>query len=220
MLHDHWPALGADEPATAPASTIVKPEGSAEDRGRALTLVDPSSEGPTAASAGFIGLPPEADLSPEAIRRLDTELPDYLIQIALKTLGYYQGALDGKFGPASRRAAAAFQESLGAEATGDLRPAETVTLIAEAAKRGDPDSQNTYGGMFETGAGVIQDPVAAAKWYRLAADADNGFGQANLALLYAKGVGVERDPAEARRLLEKANENGVEVDQQKLKDLR
>jgi TPR repeat protein len=183
---------------------------------RALSLVDPSS--PSAdASVALVGLPPEADLSTAAVERLDEQLPDYLIQIALKALGHYRGELDGKFGPASRRAVTAFQQSIGAEATGDLRPAEKVILIAEAAKRGDPDTQNTYGGMFQTGAGVIEDPVAAAKWYRLAAESDNGYGQANLAMLYAKGLGVELDKAEAERLLQKAKANGVQVDQDALR---
>ena len=146
---------------------------------RALSLVEPPSD-TAAASPALAGLPPEADLSPAAVRRLKAELPDYLIQIALKALGYYQGALDGKFGPGSRRSAADFQAAIGTDPTGVLQPSELVVLISRAAKSGNSDSQNTFGGMFETGAGVIQDPVAAAKWYRLAADNGNTYAQTNL----------------------------------------
>jgi TPR repeat protein len=104
--------------------------------------------------------------------------------------------------------------------TGTLQPAEVVALMSKAAESGDPDSQNIFGGMFQTGAGVTKDPAAAAKWYLLSAESDNGYGQMNLGLLYLKGIGVDEDPAEARRWLEAAVRNGVEEARAQLNELR
>ena len=59
-------------------------------------------------------------------------------------------------------------------------------LISRAAKAGDAFSQNAFGGMFEFGAGVLQDPAAAAKWYRLAADGGDTYAPTNLARLQAR----------------------------------
>ena len=44
------------------------------------------------------------------------------IQTALKNAGYYNGAVDGKIGPASRRAIEAFQTSQGLKADGKVGP--------------------------------------------------------------------------------------------------
>lgn len=46
------------------------------------------------------------------------ELPSVNIQKALKKAGYYQGALDGKIGPATRDAIRAFQTDNGLQADG------------------------------------------------------------------------------------------------------
>jgi peptidoglycan hydrolase-like protein with peptidoglycan-binding domain len=50
-------------------------------------------------------------------------------QKALQRLGYYEGPLDGIFGPATRSAIRRFQESIGAEATGRLNETEASRLI-------------------------------------------------------------------------------------------
>ncbi|WP_181164585.1 caspase family protein [Amaricoccus solimangrovi] len=188
--------------------TMAAPPPDAGDSGRALTLAPPATpERPSAGTPADIIA--EADLSPRSIATLEAVVSPYLIQIALKGLGYYNGELDGKFGPASKRAASAFQRDLGASATGDLRPIEIVALIGEAARKGNADSQNTYGGMFDTGAGVPRNAVTAADWYRRSAEADYGYGQRNLACAYMAGRGVERDPAEGRRWLQAARRNDV-----------
>ncbi len=74
--------------------------------------------------------------------------------------------------------------------------------------------------MFQTGGGVLEDPAAAARWYRKAADAGNGYGQMNLALLYVSGLGVERDPVQARHWLEEAQANGFDAVDPRLKALQ
>lgn len=180
------PAPNAADPMAMALATPGLPDPEVVPTGRTLTLVDPPSTPPVSGAPAAGTLPPEVDLSPASVERLNAAVRrdnDYLLQLALAALDYYNGKLDGKFGPASRRSAAAFQTAIGAEPTGELDASEIVTLIARAAKSGDADSQNTYGGMFEVGAGVFRDPVAAAKWYRLAAEAGNTFAQANLARL-------------------------------------
>ena len=160
----------AQAPDQAPAETTVAAiEPPAQEMQRALTLVEPT---PTSDEAAKMA----------ALART-SEIGPNLIQIALRALGYYQGRPDGVFGPGSRRAAAAFQEKLGASATGVLEPEQLVELIAAAAEAGDSNSQNTFGIMFAEGQGVLQDRVEAAKWFRLAADAGNEWARTNLGQL-------------------------------------
>jgi len=71
--------------------------------------------------------------------------------------------------------------------------AEALNWYRLLASRGDADSQNDVGHMYETGRGVAQNDAEAAKWYRLAADQGNAEAQNNLGALYAKGRGVPRD---------------------------
>lgn len=71
--------------------------------------------------------------------------------------------------------------------------AEALRWYRLLAGRGDADSQNDVGHMYETGRGVPQNYAEAANWYRLAADQGNAEAQNNLGTLYAKGRGVPRD---------------------------
>ncbi len=58
---------------------------------------------------------------------------------------------------------------------------------------------------YQLGRGVTADPAEAARWYRLSIDkTDEPTAMENLGLLYLSGAGVQRDYAEARRLLERA----------------
>lgn len=75
--------------------------------------------------------------------------------------------------------------------------AEALKWYRLLASRGDADSQNDVGHMYETGRGVAQNDAEAAKWYRLAADQGNAEAQNNLGALYAKGRGVPRDDVQA-----------------------
>ena len=164
--------------APAPVDTPAQDDAAAQPKPpRALSLVEPARDEPAKTAA----LARTGEIEPN------------LIQIALRALGYYKGRIDGVFGPASRRAVALFQEQSGFPITGDLLPGEIVELIAAAAESGDTDSQNTYGIMFAKGAGVVQDRVAAAKWFRLAAEAGNTFAQTNLGLLSEGGLAGSAD---------------------------
>jgi TPR repeat protein len=55
---------------------------------------------------------------------------------------------------------------------------------------------------------VPQDFAEAARLYRLAAERDYGGAQNNLALLYARGQGVPRDPVEAAKWFALAERHG------------
>ena len=51
------------------------------------------------------------------------------VQEALRRLSYYQGQVDGNFGPATRAAIRRFQKDIGAEATGRLTSEEATRLV-------------------------------------------------------------------------------------------
>jgi peptidoglycan hydrolase-like protein with peptidoglycan-binding domain len=67
-------------------------------------------------------MPAEARMS-EADRRQ--------AQQALHRLGYYQGHVDGIFGPLTRAAIRRFQQDIGAESTGFLTAEEVTRLLAK-----------------------------------------------------------------------------------------
>lgn len=71
-----------------------------------------------------------------------------------------------------------------------------------AAARPEVDYSNAEvqfdrGMQFATGAGVTQDYMQAADWYRKAAEQNHGLAQFNLGMMYAKGQGVVRDDAQS-----------------------
>lgn len=65
------------------------------------------------------------------------------------------------------------------------------------AEGGDPQAQNYVGEIHERGLGRSPDYIAAADWYRKAADQGYRAAQVNLGSLYERGLGVDRDLAEA-----------------------
>jgi peptidoglycan hydrolase-like protein with peptidoglycan-binding domain len=64
-------------------------------------------------------MPAEDKMNPENRRQMQEAL-----------LGYYEGPLDGIFGPATRSAIRRFQESIGAQATGRLNETEASRLAS------------------------------------------------------------------------------------------
>ena len=76
------------------------------------------------------------------------------------------------------------------------------------AERGDPRAENWLGLLYHNGAGVTQDDVTAAKWYRHAAQQGYAVAQFNLAVEYIEGTGVARDEAEAAQWFGKAARGG------------
>ena len=49
------------------------------------------------------------------------------------------------------------------------------------------------------------------RWFRMAADQGDGAAQNNVGWLYANGLGVPRDPGQAREWMQKAAANGNEL---------
>ena len=77
-----------------------------------------------------------------------------------------------------------------------------------SAGRHTPAAQYHLGCMYETGRGVEQDHVEAAKWYRKAAEAGYAPAQSNLGNMYRDGEGVEQDHVEAVTWYRKSAEAG------------
>ena len=108
-------AAGQSEEPTAPSPTVSSPSIEASQPAQE-TATAPSSSTALAAA-----MPAEDKMNAENRRQ---------VQEALQRLGYYEGPLDGKFGPATRSAIRRFQESIGAEATGRLNETEATRLVS------------------------------------------------------------------------------------------
>jgi TPR repeat protein len=76
------------------------------------------------------------------------------------------------------------------------------------AEKGDPDAQYQLGTMYAGGQGATNDFVAAAKWFRLAADQGLAIAQNNLGGLYFSGRGVPQDFEESAKWYQKAASQG------------
>ncbi len=113
-----WPA-GAD--ATPEALPEAAPEGRARSRGR--SPVEPEAP-------AVVEEPEETLREARASEAALSEDDRKLLQVALQWFGHYQGAIDGDYGPGTRNAMSAWQESLGLEPTGVLTTRQRATLVA------------------------------------------------------------------------------------------
>ena len=90
-------------------------------------------------------------------------------------------------------------------------PASSPHPVDTANVEGQRDqAEKNYrrGVQFAEGEGLPKDYSAAARFYRLAAEAGYAPAQYDLAYLYEKGLGVERDPKQAAIWFRKAAEQG------------
>lgn len=79
-----------------------------------------------------------------------------------------------------------------------------------AARQGDAEAQFRAGVAYDNGDGVKRDPVAAANWYRFAAEQGYALAQLHLGLMLNAGdTALERDDADAARWFRKAAEQGL-----------
>ena len=85
---------------------------------------------------------------------------------------------------------------------------EAIRMLKQYAAQGDALSQGKLGLLYETGAGVQQDPAEALKWYQKAAEAGNYHAMEHLGYLYENGKGVAQDYAQARQWYQKAADGG------------
>src|SRR5262245_64624845 len=107
-------AAGQSEEPTAPSPTVSSPSTGASQPTQGTAPAPPSSTDLAAAMRA------EDKMNPENRRQ---------VQKALQRLGYYEGPLEGIFGPATRSASHQFQESTGAEANGRLNETEDTRLV-------------------------------------------------------------------------------------------
>lgn len=76
------------------------------------------------------------------------------------------------------------------------------------AELGDAEAQYNIGVLFDEGAGVDQDLVAAADWYRRAGEQGFMDAQTNLGIMYYHGHGVDRHRHEASKWFRMAADQG------------
>jgi TPR repeat protein len=91
--------------------------------------------------------------------------------------------------------------------TGNLRLAFPQFLAL--AERGDARAQFNLAMLYNTGRGVEQNPLEAAKWFRRAAEQGEPTSQFNLGYMYKNGRGVPRDAREAAEWYLRAALQGV-----------
>jgi len=82
---------------------------------------------PTAAPAPAAQAPPIPPMPDESQM---SEADRRRVQAALAMLGYYDGRLDGQFGPETRAAIRRYQHEIGVEMTGRLTPGQAGRLVA------------------------------------------------------------------------------------------
>jgi len=138
-------------PSTAPAAQSPAPSAPPTTAGQSKEIPTPPSSPSTSASPGQSGQvtsekPPSAamalampgeDKMSEANRRQ--------VQEALHGLGYYNGPVDGIFGPLTRASIRRFQDSIGEEETGRLTAAEAGRLVGGTGLGAGADTQRNEG---------------------------------------------------------------------------
>ena len=108
-----------------------------------------------------------------------------------------------------------FREAAGQGHFEAMSHLEIAELLSNA-QNGDAESQYKLANAYETGEGLKQDYVEAAKWYRKVAEQGNVVAQYVLGKLYKNGKGVKQDYAEAAKWYRKAAEQGYPDAQQDL----
>jgi hypothetical protein len=106
--------IGGPPPAPAPPSPVAAP---------------PAPAAPEAAAPP----PPRPAPSPGPDEAHMTDADRRRIQDALLRLGYYDGRVDGIFGPDTRAAIRRFQHEIGAEMSGHITPEQSGRLLAGAS---------------------------------------------------------------------------------------
>lgn len=111
------------EPLPTPKAAEVPPVPQPAEPPRAPPT--PAVVAPAPPKAAVPALPDEAAMTLADRRR---------VQAALGVLGYYNGRIDGQFGPETRAAIRRFQHEIGAEITGQLSGPEATRLVVQAGR--------------------------------------------------------------------------------------
>jgi hypothetical protein len=111
-----------------PAKPVAPPPAAAAPPAPAPAPPSPPSAPPppAPAPAPVVAMPEEAQYSDLDRRR---------VQAALRELGYYDGTVDGVFGPETRAAIRRYQHELGASMNGTLTPQQATRLVAGLGQR-------------------------------------------------------------------------------------
>ena len=125
----------------SPGTTTVAASSPPEDPPPAETETEPAPEAAPGAATAATGSAPVPDPDPAATKRLErgwSRAEKKRLQTQLDWTGYYDGAIDGVFGPATREAIRAFQKREGFQQTGYLTWDQLALLNARyAALAGD-----------------------------------------------------------------------------------
>lgn len=129
----------------------------------------PTPTAPAAAATVALPAPVPADETPAEARRSEALLPAedrQMLQRALQWDDFYAGAIDGAFGPGTRRSMADWQAAEGYEATGILTSAQRAELVGRYARERAALGLET---LAETEAGIeITYPAALVEFDRYA----------------------------------------------------
>lgn len=89
--------------------------------------------------------------------------------------------------------------------------AAAMAILVPLANQGNAEAQYQLGVIYGRGnAAAPEDDVAAAKYYRMAAEQGHEGARARTALMYAYACGVERNDAEAAKWFKLSADNGAE----------
>jgi len=99
---------------------LVRLDQSLQDTRAAVQASEGHGVSGAAGSAGYVSSAPSEGAMVGGMYRTPSgfEIPSVNVQKALKKAGYYNGAIDGKVGPGTRDAIAAFQKDNGLKADG------------------------------------------------------------------------------------------------------
>ena len=134
------PSPDAGSPASQPTAPISGLAPTATAPG-STTSADQSAQPPAPPPNTAQGRPGQTSPQQPPAAALATSMPSEdkmsvsdrrQVQEALHRLGYYEGPLDGIFGPLTRAAIRRFQESLGDQSTGHLTVAEATRLVSRS----------------------------------------------------------------------------------------
>jgi TPR repeat protein len=92
---------------------------------------------------------------------------------------------------------------------GDAASEREIEQLLRSASGGDRNAQFALGVRYDTGRGVLQDFVAAAKWFERAARQGVLEAEFSLAMAYALGRGVTQDDAQALGWFRQAGDRGL-----------
>jgi hypothetical protein len=139
-------------------------------------------------------------------------IPILLSPLSKKSRSNFREDFDrsyGQFYTGSSAATEALQERAAEPTEEDAARAELKRLRRDLDLLEDPETIFSFGQTSFDGDGIEQDYVAAANWFRIAAEQGHAKAQHNLALMYESGLGVRKDCSEAAKWYRLAADQGL-----------